>query len=110
MLFKIKLKVKKGSHCFHEDSYYLTVNIDTKLDNYSKTLLEEIDSVDAEEFVRDMNDIHETFSWFQKMYDNHNLTKDDDITEQYEEVLGLIRKKFRSLTEKYSLIYEEDKK
>ncbi len=107
-IFWIQLYTKKGNRCFHEDIYRLAIRVQTNLLNYSRLICNNIDPLDRAEFEMMADDIHNTFEWFQKLYDGHHLSVEDNIEDQYEEVLNLMRKRLRLFVERFHLKYQEE--
>ncbi len=85
------------------------INIISKINiiDYSKMLCG-IDPEDREIFLLDMNSIYDINSEIINIYDNHHIERSDNIEEQFEEVLDILRYKIKDIIEKYPfLTYQE---
>lgn len=85
------------------------INIISKINiiDYSKMLCG-IDPEDREIFLLDMNFIYDINSEIINIYDNHHIERSDNIEEQFEEVLDILRYKIKDIIEKYPfLTYQE---
>ena len=109
MLLLLKNQDKKiiiGVEIF-QDNKFLELRSIPHLLNYSIFLLNLPAQVQIK-FSEDIFEISEISSWLFNMYEHGGIQRNDDINDQYEEVLSLLRKKLKKVAQEWDLIYIED--
>jgi len=106
---KILIGVEFFIDALHDehDHRFLELQTIPHLLNYSKFLLDLPAQVQMK-FADDIYEISEMRGWLFNAYEHGGIRRDDDINDQYEEALSLLRKKLKKVAQEWDLIYTED--
>ncbi len=103
----VELWIDSDPNSYHLRNKYIDLTSNIMIQAYSQ-LLCNVDPMKRSEFVSAFTQVSVLHTWLEEMHRHGNLPDRDDVDDRYEEVLGLIRKKLRHISEDFGLIYEEE--